>query len=150
MTPPELTIRPVQAGDFDRWLPLWLAYQRFYETAIPEAVTRATWSRFLDPAEPMDAALAEWQGEAVGMVHFIEHRSCWTEGNYMYLQDLYTSDAARGQGVASALIEHVGQQARQRGCSRVHWLTQEGNARARALYDRVATRSGFIQYRQVL
>ena len=149
MTPPELTIRPVQAGDFDRWLPLWLAYQRFYETALPEAVTRTTWGRFLDPAEPMDAALAEWQGQAVGLVHFIEHRSCWTQGNYMYLQDLYTSEAARGRGVASALIEHVGEQARHVAARACTGWTQEGNARARALYDRVATRSGFIQYRQV-
>jgi hypothetical protein len=28
----------------------------------------------------------------------------------------------------------------------VYWLTAESNARARALYDRVATRSGMIHY----
>lgn len=144
-----LTIRLVRSDDYQAWLPLWQAYQTFYETTIPEQVTRQTWSRFLDPAEPMDAALAEVDGRAVGLVHYIQHRSCWTQGDYLYLQDLYTDASARGQGVATALIEHVGQEAQRRGCSRVHWLTQEGNARARALYDRVATRSGFIQYRQV-
>ena len=145
-----LAIHPIAPADFDRWLPLWQEYQLFYETQIPEAVTRTTWQRLLDPAEPMHAALAELNGVAVGLVHFIEHRSCWTEGNYMYLQDLYTLDSARGRGVATALITHVGVEARRHGCSRVHWLTQESNARARALYDRVASRSGFIQYRQIL
>jgi hypothetical protein len=31
----------------------------------------------------------------------------------------------------------------------VHWLTQEGNATARLLYDNIADRSGFIQYRKI-
>lgn len=144
-----LTIRLARPEDHASWLPLWQAYQAFYETRIPDEVTAVTWARLLDPAEPMDAALAELDGQVVGLVHYIQHRSCWTVGDYMYLQDLYTEAAARGRGVARALIDHVNQQARQRGCSRVHWLTQEGNATARALYDRLASRSGFIQYRQV-
>ncbi|HAC69240.1 MAG TPA: GNAT family N-acetyltransferase, partial [Pseudomonas sp.] len=32
----------------------------------------------------------------------------------------------------------------------VHWLTQETNQAGRQLYDRIATRSGFIQYRHLL
>jgi hypothetical protein len=39
--------------------------------------------------------------------------------------------------------------AREQGASRVYWLTQEGNATARALYDKLAERSGFIQYRKL-
>jgi hypothetical protein len=48
------------------------------------------------------------------------------------------------------LIEAVYQRARAVGASRVHWLTQESNVTARALYDQVADRSGFIQYRRIL
>ena len=36
------------------------------------------------------------------------------------------------------------------GCARVHWLTHETNTDAMLLYDRVAVRSGFVQYRQIL
>jgi len=36
------------------------------------------------------------------------------------------------------------------GASRLHWLTHETNAAAQALYDRVAMKSGFIQYRMIL
>lgn len=153
-TPPTVTIRPATPADQAAWWPLWQAYLTFYETTLPDAVSHLTWQRLMDPAEPMHVALAEQVGPngrtVVGLVHYIEHRSCWTEGNYMYLQDLFAHESVRGQGVGRALIEHVYQDARQRGCARVHWLTQEGNATARQLYDRVATRSGFIQYRQLL
>jgi len=35
------------------------------------------------------------------------------------------------------------------GASRVYWLTHETNTSAQALYDKLAARSGFIQYRRV-
>jgi len=104
----------------------------------------------LDDAEPMHAALADLDGRTIGLVHFIEHRSCWTVGDYMYLQDLFVDTTVRGHGVGRALIDHVYAQAAARGCSRVWWLTHETNAQAMALYDRVADRSGFVQYRKLL
>lgn len=143
-------IRPVGAADQAAWLPLWQAYQRFYQAEIPAATSAVTWQRFLDPAEPMHAALAWRDGEAIGLVHWIFHRSCWTVGDYCYLQDLFVAESVRGGGLGRALIEHVYAQARQAGASRVHWLTQEHNAQARLLYERIASRSGFIQYRQLL
>ena len=51
-------IRPVSAAEHAAWLPLWQGYQRFYMTEIPAATSEVTWQRFLDPAEPMHAALA--------------------------------------------------------------------------------------------
>lgn len=143
-------IRPIVATDFDAWLPLWKGYQDFYRVSIDDAVTRNTWARFLDPAEPMHAALVYESGRAVGMVHWIFHRSCWTEGNYCYLQDLFVAEQVRGGGIGRALIEHVYAQARQAGASRVHWLTHESNTTAMQLYDRIAERPGFVQYRKKL
>lgn len=145
-----LEIRPVSAADQAAWLPLWQSYQRFYKTEIAEATSAITWRRFLDPAEPMHAALA-WDGDrAVGLVHFIYHRSCWTPGDYCYLQDLYVQEGLRGGGIGRGLIEHVYAQARADGASRVHWLTHETNTDAMQLYDRIADRSGFLQYRKLL
>ncbi len=147
---PDLTIRPAAAADFDAWLPLWRGYQTFYKTDIPEATTRTTWERLLAPEEPMHVALAERDGAVVGLVHYIEHRSCWTTGNYMYLQDLFVTPELRGGGVGRQLIEHVYREAAARGCSRVWWLTHESNTDAMVLYDRVASKSGFVQYRKLL
>jgi ribosomal protein S18 acetylase RimI-like enzyme len=47
------------------------------------------------------------------------------------------------------LIAAVEERARRAGASRVYWLTQESNVAARALYDKLAERSGFIQYRKL-
>ena len=143
-------IRALSAGDRDAWLPLWRGYQSFYGVDIPDAVSAVTWARLLDPAEPMGGALAWDGGEAIGLVHHIRHRSTWTAGDYCYLQDLFVAPGGRGRGTGRALIAHVEAVARDAGCSRLHWLTHETNADAMLLYDRVADRSGFVQYRKIL
>ena len=88
-------------------------------------------------------------GKLLGIVHYLYHRSCWTIGNYCYLQDLFVTQEARGHGLGRALIEAVYKAAQEAGASRVHWLTHETNATARVLYDQLATAPGFIQYRKL-
>jgi GNAT superfamily N-acetyltransferase len=145
-----IVIAPFQPADYDHWLPLWRGYQAFYRTDIPNGTTQVTWRRMLDPAEPMWGALARVADAPVGMVHWIFHRSNWTIGDYCYLQDLFVAPGVRGGGVGRALIESVYEAARRAGSPRVYWLTHESNAEAITLYDRVADRSGFIQYRKIL
>ncbi|MCC0004533.1 MAG: GNAT family N-acetyltransferase [Methylobacteriaceae bacterium] len=133
--------------DFEEWLPLWRGYQIFYKADIDEETTRTTFARLTGGAEPMGAFLArDDAGRAIGMVHWIMHRSCWTTGDYCYLQDLFVAPDIRGGGVGAKLIEAVYDVAQKHGCSRVHWLTQFTNERAMILYDKVATKSGFLQY----
>ena len=144
-----IEIRPVSTADHAAWLPLWQGYLDFYQSVLPAEVSAMTWQRFLEPAEPMHAALAWQDGRAVGLVHFIYHRSCWTVGDYCYLQELVVADGLRGDGIGRRLIEHVYAQASAAGASRVHWLTQDSNSNTRQLYDRIADRSGFIQYRKL-
>ena len=145
-----MNIRMAQQADYAQWLPLWKGYQVFYKADIPDAVTELTWARFLDAREPMHCAVAEIDGVLVGMVHYIFHRSCWTTGDYVYLQDLFTQPGLRGKGVGRALIEHVYASAAHDQASRVWWLTHESNLQAMQLYDQVADKSGFVQYRKLL
>lgn len=142
-------IRTARENDFAQWLALWLGYQEFYKATIPEHITNTTWKRFMDTNEPMYCAVAELDDRLVGIVHYIHHRSCWTEGDYTYLQDLFVEPGLRAQGVGRALIEHVYAKAKEAGASRVYWLTHESNTNAMVLYDQVANKSGFIQYRKV-
>ncbi len=111
----------------------------------------------LDPADTVKGAIAELDGRAVGIVHFIEHRSCWSAKDSFYLQDLFTDESVRGRvgaplclrccyrsdhchtlkGIGRALINHVVAVARERGIGKVHWLTHETNTTAQILYDKV-------------
>src|SRR5579859_282325 len=73
-----IEIKALSANYHTAWLPLWHGYQAFYQVDIAEAVTQSTWSRMLDPSEPMHGALAVADGKAVGLVHFLFHRSTWS------------------------------------------------------------------------
>ena len=143
------TIRPVGPDERAQWEPLWKGYLTFYKTMIPDEATATTWARLQDADEPMFVLGAYVDGKLTGIVHYLFHRSTWTVGNYCYLQDLFVSDEARGRGLGRALIEAVYRKAREAGASRVYWLTHETNAPARALYDTMADRPGFIQYRKL-
>ena len=145
-----MMIRMAREDDFRQWLPLWQGYQSFYKTDIPEAVTQQTWARFLNPIEPMYCAVAEKEASLIGIVHYIFHRSCWTAGDYVYLHDLFAAPELRGKGVGRALIDHVYAAAKAQGGSRVWWLTHETNTDAMHLYDKIADKSGFIQYRKLM
>ena len=143
------TIREVVPADFPAWSVLWDGYNRFYEREVPAEITALTWARFLDPAEPMFALVAEQDRKLLGVTHFLFHRSTTLSGPTCYLQDLFTVAEARRRGVGRQLIEAVCARARQSGASRVYWQTHETNATARRLYDRVAERTGFVIYRKL-
>ncbi len=146
--PAQPIIRSAVPADFKQWLPLWEGYNSFYERKVPLEVTRMTWSRFFDAYEPMHAVVAERSGKLLGLVHYLFHRNTAMLAPTCYLQDLFTTAETRGQGIGRALIEAVYDRAQAAGSPRVYWMTQESNVTARRLYDKVAERSGFIQYRR--
>lgn len=142
-----ITIRPLEQSDHADWRRLWTAYLTFYEATVSEDVYRATWKRLFTDAEfEPKGLLAVVDGKAVGLTHYLYHRSCWSLVNNCYLQDLFADPEVRGKGVGAALIEAVKQEAAMIGVSNVYWMTHETNATARKLYDRVARRTGFIEY----
>ncbi|QJP15285.1 GNAT family N-acetyltransferase [Starkeya sp. ORNL1] len=146
----DIVIRPIEADQQSSWLPLWRGYQAFYKVDIPDDVSAVTWARLLDAGEPVHGALA-WQGErAVGLVHYIFHRSTWMAENYCYLNDLFVYPEVRGGGIGRALIEHVYAAAQAKGTRRVYWLTHETNSTAIKLYEQVAQRPGFVQFYRIL
>jgi GNAT superfamily N-acetyltransferase len=145
-----LTIRSLNPEDYPQWLPLWQGYQAFYKVEIAQEVTAHTWVRLISSHTPIACFVAENQGEIIGIVHYLFHASTWSNGDYCYLQDLFTKPSARGQGVGRKLIEAVIEAAQQQKANRVYWLTHETNYAGRSLYDKVASNLGFIQYRKML
>lgn len=144
------SIRAIRPADYQGWRPLWDGYNAFYgrsgATALPEQITRTTWERFFDAAEPVHALVAERDGRVVGLAHYLYHRSTTRLHDVCYLQDLFTAPELRGLGIGRRLIDGVYDAARAAGCSRVYWQTQATNQPGRALYDKVAEHRGFIVY----
>ncbi len=141
------TLSSLTADDHDDWLSLWWGYLEFYEAELTTAQTELTFARLIDPADAVCGAIArDHAGRGVGLVHWLTHPSTWSVGPYCYLEDLFVHPDARGSGTGAALIEHVRAWAADTGCDKVYWLTQRGNHKARELYDRVATDTGFVHY----
>lgn len=142
-----LQIRKLEPEDHAEWSYLWRAYLKFYETELPAEVFETTFGRLMsDSPHEFQGLVAVKDGKLVGLVHYLFHRHGWKIEDVCYLQDLYVSDAARGTGAGRALIEAVYKAADRKGAPGVYWLTQDHNAIARRLYDRIATLTPFVKY----
>ena len=145
----DMLIRPLEASDRAAWEPLWFGYLEFYDTELAPEVTETTWRRLLDPVKDMHGLCAlNGAGEMVGFVHYLFHPVTWSIAERCYLEDLYVAEAARGTGAGRALIGAVYAAGDERGADQVYWHTEETNATARRLYDRVGRLTPFIKYRR--
>lgn len=145
----QVTIRPLRATDKAEWSELWRAYLAFYETDLPDQIYDTTFARLTDPAlKAQFAFVSEQDGQLTGLVHAILHPHHWRIEDVCYLQDLFVAPVARGTGTGRALIEAVYAAADANGTPSVYWMTQDFNATARQLYDRIAKVTPFIKYQR--
>ena len=145
-----IRVRRLEARDKAAWLPLFKGYIEFYKATVPDEVVEETWRRLMaGDADFHIALVAVGDDDApVGIAHVLFHRSTWSPTHYCYLEDLFVRPDLRAKGVGRALIEAVYAEADARRCTRTYWATQEFNYRARGLYDQMATKSVFVQYRR--
>lgn len=142
-----VVVRPLTQSDEAQWRRLWRDYLAFYKTQVPEQVYAIYFERLLgDDPHDYNGLIAEVDGRSVGLTHYLFHRHGWKIENVCYLQDLYADPDVRGQGVGRALIEAVYAAADAAGAPSVYWLTQDFNAEARRLYDRIGQVTPFIKY----
>jgi GNAT superfamily N-acetyltransferase len=141
------TIRGLEKGDWDRWLPLWSGYLGFYRAELSEATTRSAFDRLTGDPDDMFGFLAlNESDQGIGLAHCVVHPSTWSRRPSCYLEDLFVSPSARGSELGRALLEQVKRASDERGAAHTYWHTQEYNGRARSLYDQVARPTSFIVY----
>lgn len=144
-----LIVRPLSVSDRSEWNVLWAAYLAFYGTSRPKDIFDTYFDRLLgDDPQDYNGLVAEQDGKLVGLTHYLFHRHGWSVENTCYLQDLYATPESRGMGVGRKLIEGVYAAADAAGVPSVYWLTQDFNAEARKLYDRIGTLTPFIKYQR--
>jgi GNAT superfamily N-acetyltransferase len=145
-----VTVRPLQTKDKAAWVALFQGYITFYKASVADDVIEETWHRLLSGSEHVHRCLVavDDHDTPIGLAHILFHRSTWSKSWYCYLEDLFVKPEIRAKGVGEALIQAVYAAAAARDTTRVYWTTQESNYRARGLYDKVAAKSGFVQYRK--
>ena len=147
MAPSTVKLRELNDNDFDSWKRLWSVYLAFYNTSLNEFIYETTFGRLISKDNTAQNAIVACKNdEMVGLVHYIFHPDNWNIEDDCYLQDLFVDKTARGRGVGRSLIEAVYARAEERGSPGVYWLTEKTNKQARALYDRVARATSFIEY----
>jgi len=145
-----VTVRRLEPGDRAQWEPLFQGYLTFYKSSLTSDVIDETWQRLLsdDPQYHVGLCAVDTAGQLIGIAHVLFHRSTWSKTHYCYLEDLFVTPEIRAKGVGRQLIDAVYAESDARECTRTYWATQEFNYRARGLYDQVATKSPFLQYRR--
>ena len=142
---PALLIRPLAPPDREAWAPLWADYLTFYEKALTQEVTEATWQRLID-GRLIGRCAIDGASRMLGIAHALLHEGTWSQKPVCYLEDLFVSEASRGQGVGRALIAALAEEGRATGWLRLYWQTAAGNKTARALYDKLARRTDWVRY----
>jgi ribosomal protein S18 acetylase RimI-like enzyme len=143
-------IRPIEPGDHDAWRELFREYGAFYETTFDDEVFSGVWGWLLDPSHEVSAIVAVDGGEFVGFAHIRRLHDTFTAGPAWFLDDLFVAPDHRGAGVARALIERGYADATAAGGGTFRWITAADNETAQLLYDRIATRAGWVVYEKEL
>ena len=131
-----------------RLLPLMRAYCDFYRVQ-PSDLALLTMARSLiaDPTREGVQLIAADAGEDVGFATLFWSWETSTASRVAVMNDLYVVAAARGRGVASALIDACLERCRDRGAVRLIWQTAVDNLPAQAVYDHIgATRETWVDY----
>jgi ribosomal protein S18 acetylase RimI-like enzyme len=82
-------------------------------------------------------AFAKAQAEPLGIAICMIGFSSFRGGPLLNIHDLAVSPAARGQGIGTALLQAVEDEARALGCCRITLEVRSDNTRAKKLYQQV-------------
>ncbi len=126
---------PADVGTILRFVRDLAAFER--EPDAVEATEETLTEALFGPRPAAEAVIAEDATGPLGFALFFHNFSTWTGRRGLYLEDLYVTPDARGQGVGTALLRHLAALALERGCGRFEWSVLDWNADAIAFYRRV-------------
>lgn len=142
----KVVVRPVSESDHDAWRVLYRGYRDFYRVEHSDTAINTVWSWLHDPRHETRGLIAEENGVPLGIANYRTFARPLSASHGIFLDDLFTSEAARGRGAGSALLTRLAEIARDENATVVRWITADDNATARSLYDRVARQTPWVTY----
>lgn len=141
-----VTVRPVTPTDKSAWDLLYQGYAEFYGVEQSQEMRDRVWGWITNPNHEVNCFVAEQNGTLIGLTHFRPFFSPLSANVKGFLDDLFVGPNTRGSGAAQALIDAVSAHGRTKSWAVIRWITADDNYRARGVYDRVATRTGWVTY----
>ncbi|MGB7757954.1 MAG: GNAT family N-acetyltransferase [Salinisphaera sp.] len=146
----ELHIRAAEPADAERILG-FITELAIYEQAEQEVVATVDEirARLFGDGATVYALMAEVEDEPVGFAVYFLNFSTWLGRHGIFLEDLYITPAARGQGHATQLLRHLARMAAERGYGRFEWNVLDWNTPAIGFYESIGAKpqSEWIGYR---
>lgn len=139
-------IRAIRSSDKAQWARLFVAYGVFYETAFTQEIVDAVFEKLVSDGTEIEGVVAVTDEAITGFALYRRLYDTFTAGPAWHLDDLFVSPDARGQGIATDLIEAVTIIARENGGGTVRWITAHDNTTAQSVYDKVAERKTWVTY----
>ena len=142
-----VTVSRVTNADRADWVRLWQAWQDHMSGAVPPSVTAMSWDFMMREESGLTAFIARGAGgEAIGFANVSSTPFAWTGGPILFLQDLFVSEAARGDGVGEALLKAVYAYADELGANQVFWMVDEDDPQLQGFYARHGIRTPYLRY----
>ena len=146
---PRVRVRAAEVGDVPAVVELWGELARLHERldgafALSRGWRRAyeDYLRHLLGREDVRVVVAECQGQlvglAVGRVTLLP--AFFRQRRRGYIQDVYTREGWRGQGVGRAMLAHLEAWMRRQGVRRAELTVAVGNPDAEAFWERAGYR----------
>lgn len=87
-------------------------------------------------------AILCFDGErAIGFAVYFFNYSTWLGKNGLYLEDLFVSPDARGNGAGKAIMKYLANQALAKDCGRFEWVVLDWNKPAIDFYESIGARA---------
>jgi GNAT superfamily N-acetyltransferase len=142
-------IQTVSERDLPDLVPLVRAYCDFYGVdPSDDALLALSVALIADPErEGLQLIARDGNGRALGFATVFWSWSTLSAARIAVMNDLYVSPAARGSGLAEALIEACRERSAERGARELCWQTAKDNVRAQRVYERMgARRAEWLDY----
>ncbi len=146
-----ISVSKLEIGDRANWEKLYHAYAEFYQVPMNDPILGTVWGWILDDHNPFFGFIAkDATGRALGLMHCRQMPSPLRGTLVGFLDDLFVSPDARGQGVVEKLYAALNELGVKEGWPFIRWITAEDNYRGRAVYDRLSDKTSWVTYQMAM
>ena len=136
-----VTITPLAEREFFAWYSLFAEYAAGEGVQLSDEHVMRVWTRVQAP-DAVSFVAHDGQGSVVGLVHALHFERLLSGSGGYEIEDLFVSQDARRQGVATALIEHVRTRAENDRKPLLRWSAKADAPATRALQEKFAASAG--------
>ena len=146
-----ISVSILETADRADWEVLYHGYAEFYQVPMNDQILDTVWGWIHDEGNPFFGLVAKDEnGKALGLMHCRQMASPLRGALVGFLDDLFVSPDARGQGVVEKLYVALNALGKQQGWPFIRWITAEDNYRGRAVYDKLSTKTQWVTYQMAM